>query len=111
MTPEYLEAMADLADPDKLWQISGFAQMDLPADRRRQLDCGVALRRYASHLRELAVAMEAGKSLLITPLTTSSTARRMVDTPPDHKEMREKRWPATTPGLPHKLVAVDGPSF
>lgn len=105
MTPEYLEELADLADPDKLWQLGAFEQLDLPTDRRRQLDCGVALRRYASHLRELQALLQQKRSLLITPLGEGSTAVKSVDTPPDHERLRKEREPRQ----PVRLVNITGP--
>lgn len=81
MTPEYLEELADLADPDQLWRLRGFDQLDLPADKRRQLDIGVALRRHASHVRELRELIGTGKSLLLTPYGPSCTDHRTIDIP------------------------------
>lgn len=88
MTPEYLEQLADLADPDKLWQLGAFEQLDLPPEKRRQLDTGVALRRYASHVRRLLGALAQRKSLLMTPLSPNGSALRVVDTPPYHADLR-----------------------
>ena len=45
------EQLADLADPDQLWRLPCFDQLDLPLDKRRQLDAGVAL------IARMAVAM------------------------------------------------------
>lgn len=81
MTPEYVEGLADLADPEQLWKLAPLAQLDLPADRRRQLDAGVALRRYAGHLRQLNALIGTGRSLLITPLSPNSTAIKTVPSP------------------------------
>ncbi len=50
MTPQYLNELADLADPDRLWRLGWEAQRDLQADKRHHLDTGVALRRYAAVL-------------------------------------------------------------
>jgi hypothetical protein len=88
MTPEYLEELADIADPDQLWRMSGLDQMDLPADKRKQLDSGVALRRHADHVRRLQRVREEGKSLLITPLSPYGTAIKSIGTPPDHQKLR-----------------------
>ena len=92
MTPEYLEELANLADPDQLWRLGGFAQLDLPADKRRQLDAGVALRRHASHVRRLNGLLAEQRSLLITPLTPNSSATDAVATPARHRKLREA-WP------------------
>ncbi len=81
MTPEYLEELADLADPDKLWRLAGMDQLDLPVEKRRQLDTGVALRRQASHVRELRELIGTGKSLLLTPYGPSCTDVRAIDIP------------------------------
>lgn len=91
MTPDYLKELADIADPDKLWSIGVWEQLELPPEKRRQLDAGVALRRYASHIQELTTALEQRKSLLITPLAENSTAHRLVDTPLDHAFTRRER--------------------
>ena len=69
MTPEYLYKLADLADPDELWCTAGLEQMNLPPEKRRQLDAGVALRRYASHIEALNAALAEGKSLVVTPMS------------------------------------------
>jgi hypothetical protein len=90
MTPEYLEALADRADPDQLWRLPGLEQLDLPAEQRMQLDTGIALRRHASHLRNLEMMLEAQRSLLITPLSSNSTAVMGVPTPPKHARLRRE---------------------
>lgn len=90
MTPEYLYHLADLADPAKLWKLDGFRQMDLEPFLRQQLDTGVALRRYAAHRAKLLVALEAGKSVLITPLSSNGAAVHQVETPPMHKKLRKQ---------------------
>lgn len=95
MSPEYLDELADLADPDKLWQLAPYAQMDLPKDKRAQLDAGVALRRYASHRRQLAAALAERKSLLITPLSSNGSASMLIHTPSEHVVLRrDEREPA-----------------
>lgn len=91
MTPEYLEELADLADPGQLWRLRGLDQLDLPADKRRQLDAGVALRRHASHVRQLDALRKEGRSLLLTPLSLGGTAIMAVDTPPEHARLRQDR--------------------
>jgi len=90
MTPEYLHELADLADPDRLWRLPAQEQLDLPREKRRQLDAGVALRRYASHIELLNRLIEEKRSLLITPLARNHDAIRSVDTPPDHARMRSQ---------------------
>ena len=87
MTPEYLEQLADLADPDKLWQLCGIAQLDLPEAKKNQLHTGVALRRYAHDMRMLN-ALEPGKSLCITPMGNSSRQTEIIDTPPRRRKVR-----------------------
>ena len=91
MTPEYLEKLADIIDPDHLWKLSGIEQMALPKHRRQQLDAGIALRRHATHVRELRNVLAARKSLLITPLSSNSSTRKLVDTPEDHAKLRKSR--------------------
>lgn len=88
MTPEYLEELADMADPDKLWRLGAFEQLDLPPEKRRQLDAGVALRRYASHKRRLLEVLAERKSLLLTPLSTCGLASAVVTTPARHAKLR-----------------------
>lgn len=89
MTPEYLYELADLADPDELWRLSGLKQIDLSPEKRRQLDAGVALRRHAAHIQRLRNLLVEGKSLLITPLSPNSTSIKVVETPPEHKRLRK----------------------
>lgn len=91
MKPEYLDQLADLADPDKLWQLAGVDQLALPEDKKRQLDTGVALRRYASHIRTLQECGRIRCSLLITPFSEASSAWMPVATPPEHERSREER--------------------
>ena len=81
MTPEYLRELADLADPEQLWRLSCFDQMDLPPEKRRQLDAGVALRRHAEHVRRLRELLGTGQSLLLTPLSPNGTDVRTVPMP------------------------------
>lgn len=87
MTPEYLEELADLADPAQLWRLGALTQLSLPPGKRKQLDTGVALRRHASHIRELDHLRRIGKSLLITPLSPNGTATAIVGPPPRHKKL------------------------
>lgn len=91
MSPEYLYELADLADPAQLWRLRGFDQLDLPPEKRRQLDTGVALRRHAQHVAELNALIDSGKSLLITPLSTNSSATMAIDTPARHRKLIDER--------------------
>lgn len=91
MSPDYLNELADFADPSQLWRLSGIDYMNLPPEQRKQVDAGVALRRYASHMRELKRALESGNCLLITPLSQGSSTRSQVDTPPDHQRLKDVR--------------------
>lgn len=93
MTPEYIEELADLADPGKLWRLPALAQLDLPPEQRRQLDAGVALRRHASHVRRLNELLGTGSSLLITPLSTNGTATKIVPMPESHQRLLPKHRP------------------
>jgi len=90
MSPEYLEKLADLADPNEVWR-RAFPLQDLTSEERRQVDTGVALRRYADHIRRLLGLMAEGRSLLITPLSANGSAFKSVATPPDHARLREAR--------------------
>lgn len=89
--PDYLYKLADLADPEKLWQTPFYKQSSFTEDQKRQLDTGIALRRHASHLRELDAARAKGVSVLITPLQPHHTAHKTVATPPDHARLRSSR--------------------
>jgi len=88
MTPEYLAELADIADPDQLWRLCGIDQMDLSPEKKKQLHAGVALRRHASHIRQLIRLLNERRSLLITPLSTNSSASMDVDTPSKHERLR-----------------------
>ena len=88
MTPQYLIELAGLADPDELWRLGWEAQRDFPADKRRQLDTGVALRRAASHQQRLLEVLAERKSLLLTPLSTCGLASATVATPAQHARLR-----------------------
>jgi len=88
MKPEYIEELADIADPQQLWRLSGVDQLDLSPNDRKQLDTGVALRRHAAHIRQLRHLLNEGKSLLITPLSPCGNAIKFVDTPTDHQTLR-----------------------
>ena len=91
MTPEYIEELANIADPDQLWRLPAMEQLHLPPAKRKQLDTGVALRRYANHERHLLALLGERRSLLITPIRDNFTAVRDVESPPDHEEMRKWR--------------------
>lgn len=87
MTPEYLEKLADRADPDRLWRLSPMVRLDLSSEDRKKLDTGIALRRYASHLRKLLSLIPQKRSLLITPISENETAEREVRTPAGHLKL------------------------
>ena len=95
MTPEYLEELADLADPEQLWKLPVFDQLDLSQEKRHQLDAGVALRRHADHVRRLRELLGTGQSLLITPLSPSGTATKKVPIPESHVRLlpKERKTP------------------
>lgn len=88
MSPEYIEDLADWADPDRLWRLPVFEQLDLPIDKQMRLDAGVALRRHAHTVRELRALVGTGKSLLITQLSVNGSAVKTVPTPPDHRRLQ-----------------------
>lgn len=79
MTPEHIEYLADLADPDKLWQRSPFDK--LTPEQAQQLETGVALRRHAAHVRNLEAICGKGLSLLITPTRPNVVYTRVIPTP------------------------------
>lgn len=87
MTPAYLLELADFADPEQLWRLPGMKQLELPVEKRRQLDAGVALRRHARHIQQLRDLIGTGRSLLITPLSTNGQAIKTVKTPASHKKL------------------------
>jgi hypothetical protein len=93
MTPEYLEELADIADPDKLWKLSGWSKEELTPEQKKQVDMGVALRRHADHIRQLRKLLDEGRSLLITPLSKNGSAIKSVDTPPEHQRLRRNETP------------------
>lgn len=84
MTPAYLLDLADIADPDQLWRLPGMQQLELPPEKRRQLDAGVALRRHARDVERLDGLRGKGKSLLLTPLPLHGTAVATIATPRQH---------------------------
>lgn len=87
MTPTYLLELADIADPEQLWRLPGMKRLELPVEKRRQLDAGVALRRHARHIQQLRGLIGTGRSLLITPLSTNGQAIRTVKTPASHQKL------------------------
>lgn len=91
MTPNYINQLADRADPDRLWRLRGLVQKDLPPEKREQLDAGVALRRYAAHVTLLLEVLTRGKSMLITPLSPNGSSVTVVDTPVNRQPPR--LWP------------------
>lgn len=90
-SPEYIEQLADLADPDELWRQCGIDQMKFTPEQQRQLDTGVFLRRHASHIRQLERLRAEGKSLCITPLSRNGTATKSIDPPPSHQRLLDLR--------------------
>ena len=92
MTPEYLDELADLADPDELWRSSWLDRDGFTSVQRLQLDAGVALRRHASHVRRLRELLDTRNSLLLTPLSLSGTDICIVPTPGNIQKrlLREK---------------------
>jgi hypothetical protein len=91
MTPEYIEELADIADPEQLWRTGWPSRIHLTGEKRKQLDAGIALRRYAFHIKRLKEVLDANKSLLITPMSSNSSAIKSVDTPEDHEKLRKVR--------------------
>jgi hypothetical protein len=89
MTPEYIEELAELADPEQLWRLGVLEHMDLTKEKRLQLDAGIALRRYAHHVKRLNEILKSKRSLLITPLSQNGSAVKSVDTPEDHEKLRK----------------------
>lgn len=89
MSPEYLEELADAADPERLWTLSPYVQITLRPEDRRKLDTGVALRRHASDRRRLLDALARGKSVLITPASPNCYAIDTIDTPRQHAKYRK----------------------
>jgi hypothetical protein len=90
MQPSYLEQLADMVDPDQLWRLPLLDTLALPEDQRQRLDAGVALRRYASHQRDLRHAFTGRCSVLITPLSENGTATAMIRTPYQHRRLRDR---------------------
>lgn len=88
MTPEYIDQLAEIADPTRLWRHPVMERHTLTEAQRQQMDTGVALRRHASYQRRLLGLLEEKRSLLVTPLASNSTATKSVGTPPDHERLR-----------------------
>ena len=88
MSPQYLRELADMVDPDQLWRHSWHHQMSLPPEKRRQLDAGIALRRYAHDQEAFLAALANGKSLRVVPLGTLSRAVHEVATPAKYVEQQ-----------------------
>lgn len=91
MTPEYLEELADLADPDKLWRSNVFERFSFTDEQKRQLNTGIALRRHADHVRRLNALLGTGRSMVITPLSENSSAHTTIAVPDKHKRLLEAR--------------------
>lgn len=81
MTPEYIEHLANLADPDEFWRRNPIAELTL--EQSRQRDTGVALRRHAAHLRRLNSLLGTGKALCLTPLSLNGVFTKIVPAPAD----------------------------
>ena len=93
MTPEYLEELAGMADPNSLWRLPALEALDLPPHKRAQLDAGVALRRHADHVRRVGALLGTGKSLVITPLSLNGTATMTIAAPDEHKQLLARHEP------------------
>lgn len=91
MTPEYLRELADIADPDQLWRLNPLDQIELPQEKRQQLDAGVALRRHAEHIRRLWDLLGTGKSLVITPIRRNNNAVMTMPAPDSHARLLAER--------------------
>ena len=91
MTPEYLCELADIADPEQLWRLDPFKQIELPSEKRKQLDAGVALRRYAEIVKQLDDLLGTGRSLVLTPLSHNGKAWMTIPAPDSHKRLLELR--------------------
>jgi hypothetical protein len=91
MTPEYLNELADIADPEQLWRLNPLDQMELEPILRLRLDTGVALRRYAEIVRQLDDLLGTGKSLVLTPLSRNGKAWMTIPAPDSHKRLLDLR--------------------
>lgn len=85
MNPTYIKQLADIADPDELWRLPPMQQLDLPPEKRRQLDAGVALRRHAHDVQQLRDLIGTGRSLLLTPLSVNGRRSTTIPTPQDQR--------------------------
>ena len=83
MSPQYLEELANIVDPDEYWALSLEVQRNLPPEKKAKLDAGVALRRYANLERSIRELIPTERSLLITPFTEVTVAYDFMNTPPD----------------------------
>jgi hypothetical protein len=124
VTPEYLEQLADLADPEQLWRLPAFDRETWTPEKRRQLDTAVALRRHADHVRRVQALLGTGKSLVVTPLFSNGTATMTIDAPPKHKALlalhepprvdprslmpTERECCGTFQGSPHRATCDSG---
>lgn len=90
MTPEYLNELADIADPEKLWRRAGLDRGDFTPEQKRQLDTGVALRRHAHHVQSVRELLGTGKSLVITPLSKNGVAIMTISAPAEHKKLLDR---------------------
>ena len=79
MTPEYVEHLADLADPDKLYLRHPWDELTQAQSQQR--DMGIALRRHADDVRRLRALLDTGQSLLLTPLSINGRCIQIVPTP------------------------------
>lgn len=62
--PEKIRELADRIDYEKLWQLSGLDQMELPPEKRDRLDAAVYLRRYADDRFTVLKALEEGSEFI-----------------------------------------------
>lgn len=90
MTPEYLNELADIADPEKLWRRAGLDRLNFTPEQKQQLDTGVALRRHAHHVQSVRELIGTGMSLVITPLSRSGVAIMTIPAPEEHKKLLAK---------------------
>lgn len=81
MSPDYIEILAQKADPKELWKKPVLERYNFTIEERVQLDTAVALRRYAEHVKRVQELIGTNKSLLITPLSMSGTSVLRVPTP------------------------------
>lgn len=96
MSPEYLNELADISDPEQLWRLSPLDRLELEPIQRMRLDTGVALRRHAEHVSRLRELIGTGKSLLITPLSKNSNAVMTMPAPESHRKLLRHHQSTTT---------------